>query len=1488
MRRKPLVPPLSSSSSSSEPTRPFPRSKRRDRHASSPSSTSSSDSDFGSRLRAQVREEARAIKEQEDERRRKVEVKRLRDNGEAVPPQLLRKGKGNARAVESEDSDAILGARMVRGPGQREQGKERKPEERAIMEGLVPGRGANPPIVRDGALFMRPLDDDDERSARSGRRKGKGKATGWDAREDGRDATSLRDTDLSEVPTKASFDWEWKKKEHEKRNKIKIDCDDPPVRASPQPSTSAASLARPVASSSADAFILATKHYTEKDLLKHLGRRWIRNKKEPLVMDAERSNLEQWMNPLVRLLDVKITIMDDEPTFRASSSSSDPDSEPDEASPDEDWTPQTEKRKKRVKKRGQAGPDQRVLKYGTDDSDSAGTNSHRRRHRSASLRTAYVDDDGDDGEGTGDGTDWGTDGMEGVSKSWPVRTFSSRPLEHLDSDDLSSRSEDRAKTSDGKRFETIVISDNEPATADEADCLGAVGTRATSVSSTVVKIEHDSDNDAEPDTEPSDLEPTPSFDATPQDPSSSFVTTQPIGSQALRRADELAKEVEVVEEKLRRKAESHSQSRSSQGPSQPFAGSSSAASTTAIETEAGAALVGLDPEDSEDDEIDEQALRLLRQSQAVASKREARAERQQADLARARREREQEERRMMEETEQINWEEREESQLRDRERNDEEETNDGGDEELAAWEVSTPAPAKAITFPYQVKKGRPKFKILSREQYRIGPHPLPFAVLSAEASQPPVTATFDIPASINKHLRPYQREGAEFLMRQVAKGMGGILGDDMGLGKTIQVIAFLSAIMRKTGFSKTDSNRRKNAINSLAGGAVVHRASDLGPTCLIACPTSVLRNWEREFHVWGYFDVAIYSGTAEQRARAIERFSRGYVDVLIVGLEAARDHIDEFARLDISLVIVDEAHRLKSPKSRLTRAFHQFPTPFRYGLTGTAIQNNLEELWCLLTFANPGHVGTLGQWTDLVSRPLKYAQRKEATVDEIALGRSRAVALVTNVLPHFWLRRTKESVKLQLPRKRDNVVLCPLTTLQKDVYRRILDLEDVKIMLTADDPCPCGARDEQGLPYKRGSCCEQGWTKLIFRYITLFQKISNHLALIYPDRSDIRDNPDKYKQDVIWAKEAFPDDYEKRKPGQTAFSDPDLCGKWKVLCELLEMWAESGDKVLIFSMSLKVLDLLTDLMETTRYKYLVLDGKTQAAERMDRVDAFNDPDSDIFAFLISTRAGGVGLNLKAANKVVIFDPNWNPSHDLQAMDRSHRFGQTKEVDVYRLIGAGTLEELILNRQQYKRAQAGIGYDATAERRLYSGVQGEGKENAGELWGVKNIFRFAEHLSLTEKAIREMKLDELEYARSAGLSVDVDDKLPELPDYEDDENADDVVAAVTGIRKKVLNTSKLSPAEIAKLKQQELEREKIALILGGRVTIQSDATLGGSRIEELRTREALQAKAGSRSKKRTTSVVPFERATSAVKIEPSAAYDPMSRGKRKRIKTEGLA
>ncbi|KAF4307364.1 putative DNA excision repair protein [Botryosphaeria dothidea] len=189
----------------------------------------------------------------------------------------------------------------------------------------------------------------------------------------------------------------------------------------------------------------------------------------------------------------------------------------------------------------------------------------------------------------------------------------------------------------------------------------------------------------------------------------------------------------------------------------------------------------------------------------------------------------------------------------------------------------------------------------------------------------------------------------------------------------------------------------------------------------------------------------------------------------------------------------------------------------------------------------------------------------------------------------------------------------------------------------------------------------------------------------------------------------------------TNFAKQEFCGKWKVLRRLLQFWYSNGDKVLVFSHSVRLLQMLRMLFtSTTTYNVSYLDGSMKYEDRQQAVNDFN-ADPEQFVFLISTRAGGVGLNITSANKVVVFDPNWNPAYDLQAQDRAYRIGQLRDVEVFRLISAGTIEEIVYARQIYKQQQANIGYNASNERRYFRGVQDQ-KEKKGEIsdWRTSSL------------------------------------------------------------------------------------------------------------------------------------------------------------------------
>lgn len=607
-----------------------------------------------------------------------------------------------------------------------------------------------------------------------------------------------------------------------------------------------------------------------------------------------------------------------------------------------------------------------------------------------------------------------------------------------------------------------------------------------------------------------------------------------------------------------------------------------------------------------------------------------------------------------------------------------------------------------------------------------------------------------IPAPIAQWLRDYQVKGAEFLHRLFVYQNGGILGDDMGLGKTIQIIAFLTAVYGKTGDERDGKRMRK--MRRLAD----HEGEEAWyPRTLIICPGTLIQNWRNEFEQWGWWYLEIYHGNSAAKEAALEAASSGRCEILITTYTTYRMNKDHINLVRWDCVVADECHILKERKSDTSKSMTEVNALCRIGLTGTAIQNKYEELWTLLNWSNPGALGPVSTWKTTICEPLKVGQSHNATGRELRLARQTAKKLVENLLPQFLLRRMKTLIKDQLPKKSDRVVFCPLTDTQADAYENFTESEIVQYIKQSADPCDCGSGKRQGW------CCyayigSRGrWQNYVFPAISTLQKLSNHLALLIPQSMD---NKDKQAKDLDTLEIAVPDqwrDLYRSRDSILNYSNPEFCGKWKILKKLLKHWHAQGDKVLVFSHSVRLLRMLQLLFNHTSYNVSYLDGSMSYEDRARTVDDFNS-DPAQFVFLISTKAGGVGLNITSANKVVVVDPNWNPSHDLQAQDRAYRIGQTRDVEVFRLVSAGTMEEIIYARQIYKQQQANIGYNASNERRYFQGVM-EKKDQKGELFGLANLFGFQSNNLVLREIVNKTNIAESRAGvRVAGLDIDEDE------------------------------------------------------------------------------------------------------------------------------------
>ncbi|KAJ8764705.1 hypothetical protein K2173_007794 [Erythroxylum novogranatense] len=579
-----------------------------------------------------------------------------------------------------------------------------------------------------------------------------------------------------------------------------------------------------------------------------------------------------------------------------------------------------------------------------------------------------------------------------------------------------------------------------------------------------------------------------------------------------------------------------------------------------------------------------------------------------------------------------------------------------------------------------------------------------------------------VPASINCRLLEHQKEGVKFLYKLYRNNHGGILGDDMGLGKTIQTIAFLAAAIGREGESGDSTLVREN------------QATKSGHA-LIICPTSVIHNWETEFSRWATFNVSVYHGAT--RDLILEKLEARGVEVLITSFDTFRIHGNILSEILWEIVIVDEAHRLKNEKSKLYKACTEICTRKRFGLTGTVMQNKIMELFNLFDWVAPGSLGTREHFREFYDEPLKHGQRATAPEKFVQVADERKEHLV-RVLHKYMLRRTKEeTIGHLMMGKEDNVIFCAMSELQKRVYRRMLQLSDVQCLINKDLPCSCGS------PLKQVECCKRIvpdgiiWPYLhrdnpegcdscpfclVLPCLVKLQQISNHLELIKPNP---RDEPDKQRKDAEFASAVFGPDIDlvggqTRSENFMELSEVKNCGKMRALEKLMFSWVSQGDKILLFSYSVRMLDILEKFLIRKGYSFARLDGSTPTNLRQSMVDDFNSSPSKQ-VFLISTRAGGLGLNLVSANRVVIFDPNWNPAHDLQAQDRSFRFGQKRHVVVFRLLAAGSFEELVYSRQVYKQQLSNIAVSGKMEKRYFEGVQ-DCKQFQGELFGICNLFR----------------------------------------------------------------------------------------------------------------------------------------------------------------------
>ncbi|XP_071127410.1 SWI/SNF-related matrix-associated actin-dependent regulator of chromatin subfamily A member 5-like [Mytilus edulis] len=515
--------------------------------------------------------------------------------------------------------------------------------------------------------------------------------------------------------------------------------------------------------------------------------------------------------------------------------------------------------------------------------------------------------------------------------------------------------------------------------------------------------------------------------------------------------------------------------------------------------------------------------------------------------------------------------------------------------------------SKTPTSPLKMKPGRPlakpteksKSSAIGDHRHRRTEEEEDAELLTESKKSNNVLVRFEESPSYIKsgEMRDYQIRGLNWMISLYEHGINGILADEMGLGKTLQTISLL--------------------------GYMKHYRHTPSPH-LVIVPKSTLSNWMAEFKRWCPSMTAVcLTGNQDERSVFIrDVMMPGEWDVCITSYEMCIREKSVFKKFNWRYIVIDEAHRIKNEKSKLSEIVREFKSANRLLLTGTPLQNNLHELWALLNFLLPDVFNSADDFDSWFC------------AKDCLGGDNELVSRLHEVLRPFLLRRIKSDVEKKLLPKKETKVFIGLSKMQREWYTKIL-MKDIDVVNGA------GKSDKMRL----------------LNILMQLRKCCNHPYL-----------------------------FDGAEPGPPYTTDMHLVensGKMVILHKLLPRLKENGSRVLIFSQMTRQLDILEDYCFWQGYDYCRLDGSTPHDDRTNSINEFNAPGSSKFVFMLSTRAGGLGINLATADIVVIYDSDWNPQVDLQAMDRAHRIGQQKQVRVFRFIVENSVEERIVERAEMK-------------------------------------------------------------------------------------------------------------------------------------------------------------------------------------------------------------
>jgi superfamily II DNA or RNA helicase len=494
-------------------------------------------------------------------------------------------------------------------------------------------------------------------------------------------------------------------------------------------------------------------------------------------------------------------------------------------------------------------------------------------------------------------------------------------------------------------------------------------------------------------------------------------------------------------------------------------------------------------------------------------------------------------------------------------------------------------------------------------------------------------------------LRPYQKHGVGWMHFLRNNGFGGILADEMGLGKTLQALAFLSAVGRASLPGKSVSENRSvlKSENAHLPGRDARPAG--GRPHLVVCPTSLVFNWAAEA---AKFTPELKVVTLQGPDRH-KRFAEiADADLVVTSYALVRRDAERYRAIEFDTVVLDEAQHIKNRQTQNAQAVKAIRSQHRLVLTGTPLENSVLDLWSIFDFLMPGYLGTAQDFRDRYEQPITKTRDADAQ------------ARLARRLKPFLLRRLKREVAKELPDKLEQISFCDLSDEQAQVYKQVLDATRREVVM---------AVDQNGLAKSR---------MVVLSALLRLRQICCDLRLLKLEEPV---GPTSMPGESVSENRNVPKLEDAQLPGRDARpATPAPSGKLEMFSELLEEVVDGEHRVLVFSQFVGMLTLLRERLEADGIEYCYLDGSTK--DRGEAVRGFQTGKAPVF--LISLKAGGVGLNLTGADTVIHFDPWWNPAVEDQATDRAHRIGQTRVVTSYKLITRGTIEEKIVQLQKKKR------------------------------------------------------------------------------------------------------------------------------------------------------------------------------------------------------------